>query len=553
MKQIIILTLLSWRIMFNEVTVYADYHEAVNSELIGSEQSPFSFTNNVPGRIKINTPIDLSFYVNQSIVFQYRLIFEVPKGGESAVPKSLLSWSGWINKDINEIIIPKLGKEGKYKLVVEYKTHSSSVIKKYEKVFDVYIEGSTRPSDIAQSHPSIATKSSVTSIPPPIYENKTIPTQSVATQLNKEIETKDTVQTEKNLITKEIEINQKTELHLNEPTKESIVIPDIPEKKVLVDYDSILKESIENKNIVSLQESIENGAGKNFKGTYGGNVFHSLDERTASEVLISVLKIKGFSINESDNFGNTPLHYAILSGKISYAKSLINQGATLNIKNNMNLYPLHLAVLMNNKDVVEALLNKGTDVNIVGNTGYTPLHIASEMNHLEIARYLLKNGAKDKIKTDQKLTSKTISKIQKNPVMRKLIASNGSYTFSPSGSDMISGQFSKTAYPKIDFTLPYDKELIKKRQTARIIQAISIPVFVISAVGSIYLRSEADSYYSSYKDAETEETAKIYYNKTTQFDTYTYIAGGISLVSIYGFIHSTIRKKNVSSRMLKTF
>ena len=527
MKQIIILTLLSLRILFNGVSAYADWHTSLNPELFEQEQSPFSFTGIVPARIKIKDRVDLSFYVNQSIVFQYRLILEVPKGGETAVPRSLLTWSAWNNKDINEIIISKLGKEGKYKFVVEYKTHSSSEIKKFEKVFDVYNENPVRTSDKAQYRASNATVSSVAVTSAPVDENKTIKTLSADDRLNKEIKTEDTVQAENNLITKKIEVNPKPELQINEPTKDSLEIPVISDKKVSVDYDLLLKESIKNKNTVSLQESIEKGAGKNFKGPYGGNIFHALDE--------------------------SPLHYAILSGKISYAKYLINQGANLNLKNNLDLSPLHLAVLMNNKDVVKALLNKGTDVNILGNSGYTPLHIASEMNHLEIARDLLNNGAKDKIKTDQKLTSKTIAKIQKKLDMRKLIVSNGSYTYSPSGSDIISGQISMTAYPKIDFTLPYDKELIKKRQTARILQAISIPVFVISAAGSIYLRHEANRYYSSYKDAETEETAKFYYDKTSQYDTYTYIAGGISLVSIYGFIHSAIWKRNISNRMIKTF
>jgi hypothetical protein len=495
----------------------------------------------------------LSFFVNQSIVFQYRLMLEVPKGGEAAVPGSLLIWSAWNNKDINEIIIPKFRKEGKYKLIVEYKTHSSSEIKRYEKSFDVYDESTVKTSYKAQS------KASSTSISPaavssvPVDENKTIKTLSADIKVNKEIKTEDTLQRENIFITKEVEENPEAEVQTNEPAKGSPEIPVISEKKVSIDFDLLLKESLENKNTVSLQESIENGAGKNFKGTYGGNLFHALDESIVSEDLISILKKNGISINKSDNYGNSPLHYAILSGKISYAKYLINQGANLNLKNNLDLSPLHLAVLINNKDVVKALLNKGTDINILGNTGYTPLHIASEMNHIEIAQYLLNNGAKDKLKTDQKLTSKTIANIQKNQEMRKLISSNGSNKLSPSGSDMISNHISMTAYPKIDFTLPYDKELVKKRQTSRIIQAISIPVFLISSAGAIYLRSEANDYYSSYKNAGTEETAKSFYDKTNQFDTYTYIAGGISLVSVYGFIHSTIWKKNVSKRMLKTF
>jgi hypothetical protein len=82
--------------------------------------------------------LDLSFYVNKSVVFQYRYKLEVPHGGGVSVNKSLLNWTEWINRDVNEVIIPKLEKEGNYKMVIEYRTHNSNDIGKYEKRFEVY-------------------------------------------------------------------------------------------------------------------------------------------------------------------------------------------------------------------------------------------------------------------------------------------------------------------------------------------------------------------------------------------------------------------------------
>lgn len=103
-----------------------------------SSQTPFSFTKPVPARIPVKGMVDLSFYVNHSVVFQYRYRLEVPYGAEEAINNSLIRWTDWINKDVNEVLVPKLGIEGRYKMVIEYKTHISNEIRKYEKPFEVY-------------------------------------------------------------------------------------------------------------------------------------------------------------------------------------------------------------------------------------------------------------------------------------------------------------------------------------------------------------------------------------------------------------------------------
>ena len=95
--------------------------------------------------------------------------------------------------------------------------------------------------------------------------------------------------------------------------------------------------------------------------------------------------------------------------------------------------------------------------------------------------------------------------------------------------------------------------MAKKRHSKIVLQALSVPVFVLGTAGLAYFKSEANSYYSLYKTAETEEMARDLYNKANRYDTYAYISGGISLASIYGFIHSAIRKKHISGDMRKRF
>jgi len=525
----------------------------VSTKEYTEDQIPLNFTNPIPSKIKILGKVDLSFYVNQAVVFQYRYRLEVPQGGGTNVNRSLLTWTAWINQGINEIVIPKLGKEGRYRFVVEYKTHASNEIEKYEKSFDVYDTKPLTTTATAQTNTIPSPDKTIPEPTRPVADNR--PSKPKDNQDN----TATTIKIDKNK-----QVNNKLILAKDKPIQEFAgnqkeylpAKPVVVDKNLTKDYNLLLLESIRQKNAGLLRESIANGAGLNLKGQYGGNIFHMLDDHIASEDLISILKNKGTSINEPDTYNNSPLHYAILKGENIYARYLINQGANLNIKNQTDLSPLHLAVLLNNIIVVKDLLSKGANVDIKGNTGYTPLHIASEMNHMEIARDLLRNGAKISLQTDQKLSAKTIAKIQKNNNIVTLLTSRGSNVLSPSSSKIDMNQMKPhSAYPKIDFNLPYDPISIKNRKTAKVIQMVSAPVFALCAAGATYLKLEANNYYSLYNEYKiiegSRDIAKYNYDKTLEYDTYFYISGGISVVSLYTFFHSTIWKRNVTNRMRK--
>ena len=477
---------------------YADKHyELISSEFFLSVQVPFNFFNTVPAKIKTTDKVDLSFSANNEIVSQYRYRLEVPDMARTTINKTFLNWSTWINNAFTDIIILKLDQEGRHKLVIEYKTYSNSEIRKFEKLFDVY-----NPASAANVKTSSKTGS-------------------------------------------------KTVNAASGPSNSQAAV----EKTIKPDYDKLIAEAIEKKDEVLFKESILNGAGSSIKGLNGGNIYHMMNDNLANEELISLLRTKGISINETDKYGNTPLHIAIMSRERNYARALMNQGADLNIKNKVELSPLHIAAFLNDEEAAKDLLAKGAEIDIKGNSGYTPLHIASLMNNIEVAKDLLNMGAKNKIKTDQKLTAVTIAKIQNNDLMRKLIAKNGSFNLNKEGisrADNMSQMNSVKLSPQFDINLSYNKDLVKKRQVNKVLRIISIPVFAISTAGAVYLRSEADNYYSSYKSAETIEMAQHYYDKTMQYDTYTYISGGVSLASVFGIIHSAIRQKSISNKMCKT-
>ena len=496
MKYFIFLTVIFYWTSLKSTCSTDRLHEIISTELFLSVQTPFNFFNTVPVKINTTDKVDLSFSVNNGIVSQYRYRIEVPDMVRTSINKAFLTWSAWINNAFTDIIILKIEQEGRYKLVIEYKSFGTAEIRKFEKQFDVY-------------NPASPTNSKAISK----AGTGTVNTSSVP---------------------------------LNTP----IIV-----EKAKPDYNKLLTEAIEKKNEALFRESVLNGAGNSIKGLNGGNIYHMMNDNLANEELISFLKNNGISINETDNFGNTPLHIAIMQREKKYARSLINQGAELNIKNKVELSPLHIAAFLNDEEVAKDLLAKGAEIDLKGNSGYTPLHIAALMNNIEVAQDLLNMGAKSKLKTDQNFTPEIIAKIQNYDLMKKLIAKSGASNLNQAGTsniDNVSQMNSVKLTPQFDINLSYNKDLVKKRQFNKIAGIISVPVFAICTAGTVYFRSEADNYYSSYKNAETIDIAKHYYDKTMQYDTYTYISGGLSLVSAFGIIRSAIRKKSISNKMRKT-
>ena len=255
-------------------------------------------------------------------------------------------------------------RKGRHRLLIEYRTYGTEEIRKFEKLFEIYNQES-------------AGKTGTTS-----------------------------------------KTGSKTANSSGEPSGKPVA----SETEIKPDYDKLLAQAIEEKNQALFKESILNGAGINIIGINGGNILHLMNDNLGNEELLSMLKNKGIVLNATDNYGNTPLHIAVMSRERNYARSLMNVGAELNIKNNVDLSPMHISAFLNDEEAAKALIAKGAEINIKGNSGYTPLHIASLMNNLEVAKDLLQMGAKSKIKTDQKLKPVTIAKIQNNDLMKKLIA-----------------------------------------------------------------------------------------------------------------------------------
>lgn len=106
--------------------------------------------------------------------------------------------------------------------------------------------------------------------------------------------------------------------------------------------------------------------------------------------------------------GFTPLHFAVMSGRVEAVRAVLRLGADPNALSEhrfIKVRPLHTAtageISPAKPEVVRALLDAGADPNgRTGEGGATPLHNAAESGSRELIAVLLEHGADAKLALD---------------------------------------------------------------------------------------------------------------------------------------------------------
>ncbi|XP_052774065.1 transient receptor potential cation channel subfamily A member 1-like isoform X2 [Mya arenaria] len=101
-------------------------------------------------------------------------------------------------------------------------------------------------------------------------------------------------------------------------------------------------------------------------------------------------------LNERDDNGCTPLHYASREGHLVAIDDLIRLGAVINAKDNDKKSPLHFAARFGRFNTCRRLLDSAMGPNIINETdgdGMSPLHFAAQNGHTKIITLLMQKGA----------------------------------------------------------------------------------------------------------------------------------------------------------------
>lgn len=118
------------------------------------------------------------------------------------------------------------------------------------------------------------------------------------------------------------------------------------------------------------------------KNVYGANVLHVAAQGDQPCPLYYFVAVKDMDINEVDNRGSSPLHWACYS-KAEFALSyILAMGPSLELTDQNGLTPLHLAVRavpdLESTRTVRSLLLKGSSRSAVSNQGQTPIDMIKE-------------------------------------------------------------------------------------------------------------------------------------------------------------------------------
>uniref|UniRef100_A0A673KA00 Scaffold protein ILK n=1 Tax=Sinocyclocheilus rhinocerous TaxID=307959 RepID=A0A673KA00_9TELE len=98
-------------------------------------------------------------------------------------------------------------------------------------------------------------------------------------------------------------------------------------------------------------------------------------------------------LNQGDDHGFSPLHWACREGRSGVVDMLIMRGARINVMNRGDDTPLHLAASHGHRDILAKLIQCKADTNAANEHGNTPLHYACFWAQDLVAEDLVNNGA----------------------------------------------------------------------------------------------------------------------------------------------------------------
>ncbi|RYP53253.1 hypothetical protein DL768_001757 [Monosporascus sp. mg162] len=99
-------------------------------------------------------------------------------------------------------------------------------------------------------------------------------------------------------------------------------------------------------------------------------------------------------ISRKDNYGRTPLSWAVNRGHRDMVELLLDHGARVNAKDRSKLTALHIAATGQHKDIVSVLLDQGARLESKSEHGDTALIRAIQANSREVIQILLEYGAR---------------------------------------------------------------------------------------------------------------------------------------------------------------
>ncbi|KAL7636717.1 UNVERIFIED_CONTAM: hypothetical protein RMT77_012469 [Armadillidium vulgare] len=158
---------------------------------------------------------------------------------------------------------------------------------------------------------------------------------------------------------------------------------------------SRLLKAVDEESFDTLEVLLEKGAPVNAHGgAFHETPLHKAAQQGWAEGLQFLLS-HGATVQATNQFGQTPLHYAAASKSCECIKSLLESGchATLDHRDMRGHTPLHDAAAAGFPEGVSLLLKSGANVDVKDKNEETPLYKAAKARCVSSMLYLLNRGA----------------------------------------------------------------------------------------------------------------------------------------------------------------
>jgi ankyrin repeat protein len=150
---------------------------------------------------------------------------------------------------------------------------------------------------------------------------------------------------------------------------------------------------------------------------YGAAVYGDLDR------VREIVEAHPEAVNETDEYGFTPLHGLAGEEHVEIAQFLIDRGAEVNAANDEGITPLHLATW---PAMATLLLKKGADLEARSVRGETPLLVvAAEAEREDVMAVLLAAGADVNAMGDDGFTALDIALAREEDAKAALLRRHG--------------------------------------------------------------------------------------------------------------------------------
>lgn len=159
------------------------------------------------------------------------------------------------------------------------------------------------------------------------------------------------------------------------------------------DQTKILEYAIESGSIDIIGKCYTRGYYMNSTNDEGQSILCSSIATGNVEVTEFLLTKCGVYVNLVDQFGETPLMFAVMKGYLNMVKLLCDNGAYINNQAYDMATPLYLAVGQDRIKIAEYLLSKGSMVDMPDGDGVNPFHLAVRKQSMDMVRLLSTYGA----------------------------------------------------------------------------------------------------------------------------------------------------------------